>query len=60
MAFVTTVALLAAIYQLGDLYEKGQFLLLGVDIVIVISAVCVLLEAGSALKRNLRISSNEK
>ena len=60
MVFVTTVALLAAIYQLGDLYEKGQFLLLGVDIVIVISAVCVLLEAGSALKKNLRTSSNEK
>lgn len=60
MAFVTTVALLAAIYQLDDLYEKGQFLLLGVDIVIVISAVCVLLEASSALKRNLRISSSKK
>jgi carbon starvation protein len=60
MAFVTAVALLAAIYQLGTLYEQGQFLFLGVDIVIVISAVYVILEAGSALKRNLRISSNEK
>ena len=60
MAFVTTVALLAAIYQLGTLYEQGQFLLLGVDIVIVISAVYVILEAGSALKKNLKISSNEK
>ena len=60
MAFVTAVALLAAIYQLGTLYEQGQFLLLGVDIVIVISAVCVLLEAGSALKRNLKISSNKQ
>ena len=60
MAFVTTVALLAAIYQLGTLYKQGQFLLLAVDIVIVISAVCVILEAGSALKRNLKISSNEQ
>ncbi len=51
MAFVTTVALLAALYQLWDLYRTSQYLLLFLDVVIVISAVFVMLEAISALTR---------
>ncbi len=49
MAFVTTVALLAALYQLWDLYRTSQYLLLLLDVVIVISAAIVMLEAISAL-----------
>ena len=49
MAFVTTVALLAALYQLWDLYRTSQYLLLLLDVVIVISAAIVMLEANSAL-----------
>ena len=49
MAFVTTVALLAALYQLWSLYRSSQYLLLGLDILIVVSAVFVMLEAISAL-----------
>ena len=51
MAFVTTVALLAALYQLWDLYRTSQYLLLFLDVVIVISAVFVMLEAISAFTR---------
>lgn len=52
MAFVTTVALLAALYQLWDLYRTSQYLLLVLDILIVIAAVFVMLEAASALTRH--------
>ena len=51
MVFVTTVALLAALYQLWTLYRTSQYLLLSLDVVIVISAVFVMLEAISALTR---------
>ena len=51
MAFVTTVALLAALYQLWDLYRTSQYLLLFLDALIVVSAVFVMLEAVSALTR---------
>ena len=53
MAFVTTVALLAAVYQLWDLYRTSQYLLLFLDVLIVVAAIFVMLEAISALTRSL-------
>ncbi|MGE3273896.1 MAG: carbon starvation protein A [Vicinamibacterales bacterium] len=48
MVFVTSMSFLAALYQLWSLYETGQFLLLFLDILIVIAAILVMLEASSA------------
>jgi carbon starvation protein len=51
MVFVSTAALLAALYQLWTFFQTSQYLLLGLDALIVISAVFVMLEAISALGR---------
>jgi carbon starvation protein len=51
MVFVTTVSFLAALYQLWDLFETGQYMLAGIDIVIVIASIFVLLESAAAFTR---------
>ena len=54
MIFVTTMAFLSALIQLKDLYSGAQYLLLFLDILIIIAAIFVMLEAGSALMRERR------
>ena len=54
MIFVTGVSLLAALYQLWSLYARSQYLLLVVDLMIIIAAMFVILEAASALMREKR------
>ncbi len=56
MVFITTMALAAAIYQLGGLYREGGILypLLWIDVVIVLLAIFTMLEAGSAFLREKR------
>ena len=56
MIFITTMALAAALVQLRSLYDEGGILyfLLWVDLAIVILAIFVLLEAGSAFMRAKR------
>ena len=54
MAFVTTMAFLSALYQLWNLYSNAQYLLLSLDILILVAAVFVILETGSAIVRERR------
>ena len=56
MVFITTMALAAAIYQLGNLYGEGGILypLLWIDVAIVLLAIFTMLEAGSAFLREKR------
>ena len=56
MVFITTMALAAAIYQLGNLYGEGGILypLLWIDVAIVLLAIFTMLEAGSAFMREKR------
>ena len=56
MLFITFMALAAAILQLGTLYDEGgiTYFLLWIDVGIVILAILVLLEAGSAFLREKR------
>ena len=56
MIFITTMALAAALYQLGNLYREGGILypLLWIDVVIVLLAIFTMLEAGSAFLREKR------
>jgi carbon starvation protein len=54
MVFVTSMALLSAVYQLWDLYRTGNYLLLVIDVLIVLAAIWVMLEAASALARERR------
>ena len=57
MVFVTTMALLAALYQLSSLYTEGNYVLVAIDVVIVITAIFVMLEAASALMRERRAAA---
>ena len=57
MVFVTTMAFLSALYQLWDLYNAAQYLLLSLDALIIIAAIFVMLEASSALMRERRASA---
>ena len=57
MIFVTTMALLAALYQLSALYADGNYVLLAIDVVIIITAIFVMLEAASALMRERRAAA---
>jgi carbon starvation protein len=50
MVFVTTMAFLSALYQLWALYEAGNYALVFLDLLIIIAAIWVMLEASSALK----------
>ena len=54
MIFVTTMAFLAALYQLWDLFTTGQYFLATLDVLIVIAAVLVILESTSAFLRERR------
>ncbi|MCH2279435.1 MAG: hypothetical protein MK358_11275, partial [Vicinamibacterales bacterium] len=51
MVFVSTAALLAALYQLWAFFQSAQYMLLVLAAVIVISAVFVMLEAIAAFGR---------
>ena len=57
MVFVTTMSFLSALIQLRDLYSTEQWVLLGIDVMIIICAIFVLLEAASALMRERRIAA---
>jgi carbon starvation protein len=59
MVFITTAALAAALYQLLSLYREGGIFypLLWIDVVIVILAILVMLEAGSAFMRERRAAA---
>ena len=59
MIFVTTMALAAALLQLLSLYEEGGvfYPLLWIDVGIVILAIFVMLEAGSAFMRERRAAA---
>ena len=59
MLFVTTMALWAALLQLLSLYDEGGIFypLLWIDVAIVILAIFVLLEAGSAFMRARRAAA---
>ena len=57
MVFVTTMALLAALYQLSTLYNDGNYVLVAIDVVIIITAIFVMLEAASALMRERRAAA---
>ena len=57
MAFVTGMSFLAALYQLWDLFTSGQYLLAGLDIVIVIASIFVLLESTAAFTRERRAAA---
>ena len=56
MLFITTMALAAALVQLQSLYREGGifYFLLWIDVAVVILAIFVLLEAGSAFMRERR------
>ena len=56
MIFITTMALGAALVQLRSLFQEGGILypLLWIDVVIVLLAILVMLEAGSAFLREKR------
>ena len=54
MVFVTTMAFLSALIQLADLYRAGNYLLIAVDLLIIVAAILVALEAASAFMREKR------
>ena len=59
MLFVTIMSLLAALYQLWDLFWRNPNYLLGaVDVVIIIMAIFVLLESQSAFTREKRAADH--
>ena len=60
MVFVTTAAFGSALYQLRDLYTTGNYLLVFIDLLIIVAAVFVMLEAASAFMRESRGSSSPK
>ena len=51
MIFVTSMAFLSALYELRTFYTSGQYLLVFLDVLIIIAAIFVMLEAVSALVR---------
>ena len=57
MMFVTGMAFLAALYQLWDLFRSGQYFLAALDILIVVAAVFVMLEATSTFMREKRVAA---
>ena len=54
MVFVTAMAFLSALFQLWDLFTSGQYFLVVIDLLIIVAAVLVMLEAASALVREHR------
>ncbi len=57
MVFVTTMAFFSALYQLWSLYTAGNYFLLVLDVLIIVAAVFVMLEALSALALAKRASA---
>ena len=57
MVFVTTMAFLSALIQLWDLYRSGNYFLVFIDLLIVVAAIFVMLEAASAFMREKRKAS---
>jgi carbon starvation protein len=57
MVFVTSMAFLSAVFQLWNLYETGQYLFVFLDLLIIVAAVLVMLEAVSALMQARRLRS---
>lgn len=57
MIFVTAMAFLSALYQLWSLFRDGNYFLLGLDVMIIIAAVFVMLEALSAMAVAKRAST---
>ena len=59
MVFITAMALSAALFQLLSLYREGGifYALLWIDVVIIILAIFVMLEAGSAFMRERRAAA---
>ncbi len=51
MVFVTGMAFLSALYQLWDLYSTGRYFLVVIDLIIIVAAIFVMLEAISAFGR---------
>jgi carbon starvation protein len=49
MVFVTAMAFFSALYQLWSLYTSANYFLLVMDILIIVAAVYVMLEALSAM-----------
>ncbi len=49
MVFVTAMAFVSALFQLGSLYRAEQYMLLAIDSMIIVAAIFVILEAVSAL-----------
>ena len=58
MVFVTTMAFFSALYQLWSLYTAGNYFLLVLDMLIIVAAVYVMLEALSALSVARRASAS--
>ena len=54
--FVTTMSILAAIYQLWDLFNAGSYVLMALDVFIIILAIFVILESASAFTREKKIA----
>lgn len=59
MVFVMGTALTAALYQLWSLMAEGQYLLLFLDVLIIVAAISVVLEAVAALSREHRARSDQ-
>ncbi len=57
MVFVTTMAFLAALYQLWNLFTSGQYLLGALDLLIVVAAIFVMLEASAAFAREKKAAA---
>lgn len=54
LAFVTLMSLWAAVLQLRTLFEAGNWLLLAIDVVIIICAIWVIVEAITAISKARR------
>jgi carbon starvation protein len=58
MVFVTTMSFFSALYQLWDLYNGGNYLLVVIDIMIIIAAIFVMLESFSTFWREKKASKH--
>ena len=57
LVFVTLMSLWAAVLQLRTLFEAGNWLLLGIDVVIIVAAVWVVVEAVASISKARRESA---
>ncbi|MDN6520441.1 MAG: carbon starvation protein A, partial [Yaniella sp.] len=55
MVFVLFVSMFALILQVGQFYNEGNWLLFGLDIIILVAAVWVMLEAILAMVRTKKL-----